>query len=237
MRARIFKHLFGWLPQGRSRNLSRQHQVALRYWKDCSDTFLASPEYYDRCEKELRSQILPRLGKVQKLLDAGCGNGRFTLLLAQAAQAADAYDVSPLLIERARAAAEAAHIGNVCFEVRDISGVQLKSASYDVVSCMGVLSTIIDEPVFLRAVQRLRKALRPGGFMLLRETLSSLPDGELTETEGYAIRYRNDARYRHTLAEKGLQLEYEAMLIEAGSLTNRIQLYRLTTTDGKHKRA
>jgi 2-polyprenyl-3-methyl-5-hydroxy-6-metoxy-1,4-benzoquinol methylase len=223
----MFDYFSRWLARRDHIGSSRQHQIALQYWKNCSDTFLASPDYYDRCEGELQNCIVPQIGRVQRLLDVGCGNGRFTLVLAKAAKIVDAYDVSPPLIKFARDAAKLAHVRNVRFRVRDIAKLTPQESTYDVVSCMGVLSTIIDEPAFLKVVGSLRKAVRAGGFVVLRETLSSLPEGQLVESENYAIRYRNERYYQQTLADNGMSLEYEAPLIEAGTLVNRIQLYRV----------
>jgi 2-polyprenyl-3-methyl-5-hydroxy-6-metoxy-1,4-benzoquinol methylase len=223
----MFDYFSKWFARRDDTDSSRQHQIALQYWKNCSDTFLASAEYYGRCEQELQNCILPRIGRIERLLDAGCGNGRFTLLLAKAARIVDAYDVSPPLIQLARNAAKSAHVTNVRFRVRDIAKLAARESAYDVVSCMGVLSTIIDEPAFFRVLDSLRKAVRAGGFVVLRETLSSLPEGQLVESESYAIRYRNEDRYRQTLADRGMTLEYEAPLLQESSLVNRIQLYRV----------
>ncbi len=223
----MFEHFSRWLARRDDTRFSRQHQIALQYWKTCSDTFLANPDYYDRCEHELQNCILPRIDNAERLLDTGCGNGRFTFVLAKAAKVVDAYDVSPLLIKMARNAASSAHVNNIRFHVRDIAKFTPQESAYDVVSCMGVLSTIIDEPAFLKVVANLRKAARPTGFVVLRESLSSLPDGQLVESENYAIRYRNERCYRQTLAGYGMSLEYEVPLIEAGTLVNRIQLYRV----------
>jgi 2-polyprenyl-3-methyl-5-hydroxy-6-metoxy-1,4-benzoquinol methylase len=223
----VFDYFSRWLARHDSSGASRQHEIALQYWKNCSDTFLASPDYYDRCEQELQGCILPRIGRVQRLLDAGCGNGRFTLVLARAAKSVDAYDVSAPLIKLAREAAKSAHIRNIRFRVRDIENFAAQESIYDVVSCMGVLSTVIDEPAFLKVVGTLRKTVRPSGFVVLRETLSSLPEGQVIESENYAIRYRNEGHYRRTMADSGMSLDYEAALIESGTLVNRIQLYRV----------
>lgn len=223
----MFRYISRLLARGTTHQLSPQHVVALDYWKNCSNSFLANPEYYERCEVELRQSVLPRVGRVERLLDAGCGNGRFTFVFAEAASMVDAYDVSSALIGQAREAAKSRGAKNINFRVEDIARAKWAPSSYDVASCMGVLSTIIDEPIFLAVARKLRAAARPGGFMLLRDTVSLLPEGELVQSDTYAIRYRHENHYRQTLANLGMTLEYEAPLIEEGKLVNRIYLYRL----------
>jgi 2-polyprenyl-3-methyl-5-hydroxy-6-metoxy-1,4-benzoquinol methylase len=222
----MFNYLWKRLAARKGSPPSRQHIIALRYWENCSNTCHASPEYYDRCETELRGAILPRVGRLDRLLDAGCGNGRFTLVLAGIAGSVDAYDVSPDLIRQARRAAQLAGVSNVQFRVGDISALTWPPSFYNLVSCMGVLSTIIDEPAFLKVAQKLAATVRPGGFVLLRDTLSLQPEGELVQTDVYAIRYRHQDHYRRTLARLGMELEYESTLINADPLVNRFFLYR-----------
>jgi SAM-dependent methyltransferase len=207
---------------------TRQHLTSLRYWQACSNTFITNPEYYDKCENVLRGSILPKLGNIRRLLDAGCGNGRFTLLLAGASAEAEAYDLSPSLILNASMSAKDAGAGNIRFQVKDICGGGWKTSHYDVVSCMGVFSTIIDDWAFRKAALELRNAARPGGLLLLRDSVSLLPDGQLVESETYATRYRNENYYRGVFSGLGLTLEHEELLVEFGSSVNRIYLYRVS---------
>jgi SAM-dependent methyltransferase len=206
---------------------SPQHLTSLRYWQACSNTFLTNPEYYDKCETVLRGSILPKLGHISRLLDAGCGNGRFTLLLASAAREVDAYDVSSSLILEASKSAKVAGTNNIRFQVKDICQGGWKASHYDVVSCMGVFSTIIDDWAFRKVALELRNAAHPGGLLLLRDSVSLLPDGQLVESETYATRYRNESYYRGVFSELGLTLEHEELLAEFGSSVNRMYLYRV----------
>ena len=141
------------------------------------------------------------------------GTGRFTFVLATVAQAIDACDLSAALIEQARQNAKN-QAPNVSLSVEDIVWAQPQPAFYDLVSCMGVLSTIIDDWAFRRILQVMRSALRPGGRLLLRDSLSRLPEGQLIESETYATRYRNEDAYRREFEELGLVLEYERLLVE-----------------------
>jgi 2-polyprenyl-3-methyl-5-hydroxy-6-metoxy-1,4-benzoquinol methylase len=229
----MFDRFSRWLPRGRANRPSPQHLVAVRYWGNCSNTFLANSDYYEKCEVELRTSVLPRLGRAGRLLDAGCGNGRFTFLLAEACNTVDACDVSPTLIKQARETAKSRGARNIHFHVGDITSARWQKYSYDAVSCMGVLSTIIDEPVFLDLIDKIRNAVRPGGLVLLRDTVSLLPEGQLVQSDTYAIRYRHEGCYRRTMANLGMGLEYETRLIEAETLVNRMFVYRVHSASAR----
>jgi SAM-dependent methyltransferase len=210
---------------------SRAHEVAHRYWANCSNTFITNPEYYDRCEAVLNGDILARLGAPDRVLDLGCGSGRFTLVLAKIAGRVDACDLSAALIEQARCNAREQSVTNVRFRVEDITNAQLPRSAYTVVSCMGVLSTIVDDWVFRRITGVMRTALRGGGLLLLRDSVSRLPEGQLVESDTYATRYRNEDAYRDRFVEMGLTLEYETLLAEFGTSVNRFYLYRLASPE------
>ena len=205
---------------------SRAHTVAHRYWASCSNTFITNPEYYDRCEAVLTEDVLPRLGSPHRVLDVGCGSGRYTLVLATIARFVDACDLSPALIAQARRNASERSVQNIAFRLEDITYAHPRRSGYDLVSCMGVLSTIVDDWAFRKITAAMRVALRPGGLLLLRDSVSRLPDGELVESDTYATRYRNEEAYRNRFAELGLTLVYDSLLAEFGASVNRYYLYR-----------
>ena len=121
------------------------HQFAHAYWRNCADTFLASdPSYYDRQENELRRILWARLGRVRSALDIGCGNGRFSFVLAEVSDSVLAFDISPKLIAEATANAERRGFGGIRFELRDLEE-GIAPGHFGLVACMGVISTLIDD--------------------------------------------------------------------------------------------
>jgi 2-polyprenyl-3-methyl-5-hydroxy-6-metoxy-1,4-benzoquinol methylase len=203
------------------------HATARRFWQTCSNSFVTNPEYYETCERVLRSEILPRLGRSQRLLDVGCGNGRFTLVLAASARTVEGIDLYPNLIAEARATAAARSAKHVRFSVGDLTAYNPKRGAYDVVSCMGVISTIIDDWAFEGIVSGLRRGLKPGGWLLLRDSISREPAGHLVVQENYATRYRNEDAYKQAFFGQGLQLEFEMTLVSFGTSVNGLYLYQL----------
>lgn len=82
------------------------HDQAHEYWKNCACTFLASdPEYYNRQELALR-RLLGNLDcSAGSALDVGCGNGRFSMVIADFVQQVFAFDLSNNLIHQAQKSA------------------------------------------------------------------------------------------------------------------------------------
>jgi 2-polyprenyl-3-methyl-5-hydroxy-6-metoxy-1,4-benzoquinol methylase len=205
---------------------TKAHKVAQEHWRQCTNTFVTNTEYYSKCENAICNELIPRLGRIGRVLDAGCGNGRFTLLLAQMADDIEAHDLSPALIAEAQQAASDAGLTRVRFYVEDVIHARIPAGAYDAVSCMGVLSTIVDDWAFQAVTRKLSAALKTKGLLLLRESVSLLPEGRLVESDTYSTRYRNEQEYCAHFSTLGFTLEQTIPLAEFGTSVNRFYLYR-----------
>ena len=109
-------------------------------------------------------------GRLLRVLDLGCGNGRFALFLERKPDLRSerpfdyfGIDSSAELIERARSAcADPEHIR---FEVDDIEKRPLDQASYDLVTLFGVVHHLPGFATRRRALERAAAALAPGGLL------------------------------------------------------------------------
>jgi SAM-dependent methyltransferase len=102
----------------------------------------------------------------REVLDAGCGAGRGTAILAAAgATRAVGVDISDDAVRGARERCGSA----AQFVVGDLSELAFEDCSFDVVTCFETLAQVGD---LERALDELRRVLRPGGVLLL-----SLPNG------------------------------------------------------------
>ena len=112
--------------------------------------------------------LLPHLRPGMRLLDVGCGPGTITLGLSEAVAPGEVVgvDVQSLLIEQARTLASDRGVQNVRFEVADVYQLPFPACSFDVVLAHAVLMHV-REPV--RALQEIRRVLRPGGLAGLRD--------------------------------------------------------------------
>ena len=103
-----------------------------------------------------------------RVLEAGCGVGAQTVVLARNSPQAQltSVDVSPESIRAARAAVERAGLGNVAFQVADIFQLPFPEASFDHVFVCFVLEHL-RQPA--EALCRLRAVLKPGGTLTVIE--------------------------------------------------------------------
>jgi O-antigen biosynthesis protein len=103
-----------------------------------------------------------------RALTLGCGNGELERGLAKYGFCSrhDAFDIAPGAVEFAAAAARAAGLNHIHYEVADLNHLEFPEATYDcVLGVQAVHHVEALEHVF-SAVQR---ALKPRGFLLLNE--------------------------------------------------------------------
>ena len=106
--------------------------------------------------------LLARLGEIRglRVLDAGCGEGYLTRILAAAGADATGIDISPRLIAQARAKDPG---GDITYQVADLSK-PLPGPPFDVIASYLVLN---DVPDYRGFAATLAGALRPGGVAVL----------------------------------------------------------------------
>ena len=114
-----------------------------------SDTYAQNADFWvkiireglDRYRTELTDQaVLDAVGDVDGLdvLDAGCGEGYMSRLLAERGARAVGVDVSDSLVDYARKHEDAARLG-VAYTVASLENLPYEDNSFDVVVCNHVL--------------------------------------------------------------------------------------------------
>jgi ubiquinone/menaquinone biosynthesis C-methylase UbiE len=116
----------------------------------------------------LVNDVAERIGDARRVLDAGCGPGQFTLIVAQKIPHAEVWgiDLAPTMIELARAHAREAGATRVHFEVADVARLPFADASFDVVLSTGSIKHWPDPVAGLREMHRV---LAPGGRAFIAE--------------------------------------------------------------------
>jgi SAM-dependent methyltransferase len=115
-----------------------------------------------------------KLGRVEPgevVLDLGCGAGTDLLIAAQMvgpAGRAIGVDMTPAMLEVARASAREMGLGNVELHEALIETLPLEDASVDVVISNGVIDLVPDKDAVLDEVDRI---LRPGGRLQLADVV------------------------------------------------------------------
>ena len=109
---------------------------------------------------------LPRPGQTGRALDAGCGTGTYTSLLADRFNEVLAVDLSTPMIDHARRHRPR---GNIRYEVRDLRAVTPDTDGwFDAIVCTNTLHHLGD---VTSALWHLRSLVRPGGTVLLADTV------------------------------------------------------------------
>ena len=140
----------------------------------------------------------------KRLLDAGCGNGRYSRFLLKEADP-DAlltgFDYSQQMLRRAR---ERLHSDRVTHVAADLTRLPYADAAFDAVVCGWVLEHLPDPRPGLRELARV---LRPGGKLLLLATEDTLTGAMCSRL--WHCRTYNRAELRRVCAECGLGWERE----------------------------
>jgi ubiquinone/menaquinone biosynthesis C-methylase UbiE len=117
-------------------------------------------------DAQVEAAILDLVGDapVQALLDLGAGAGRTLELLAPLAQRAVGVDLSPAMLNLARARIEEKGLRNVQLRQGDVYAPPVERGAYDLIVIHQVLH-FLDEPG--RALAEAARLLRPGGRILV----------------------------------------------------------------------
>ncbi len=140
-----------WLAQNRD-----DWNERAEHWDAISEVNAVAP---DRGADLDRTWTALGLRPGARLLDAGCGSGQFALAFAARGARVAAVDLSPAMIERARAHAAARGLA-VDWRLGDLSRLVDPLAVYDAIHARVSLQFVPDVPAALREFRRI---LRPGG--------------------------------------------------------------------------
>lgn len=190
---------------------SPRYEEVFQYWEKATTTFLAPESYYQDQERKLRD-ILSRHASGRFAADIGCGNGRFTQIFGEHFEFTEATDPNELLIREACENALRKGISNITYSVERLEHA-VSLSSYDFVSCMGVTSGLVDDEMFLKAIWKLKAAMRPGAKLLVKETLN-ISTAELIEWNGYTAVYRNVEAYLQAFKAAGLCLVEDLLIAQ-----------------------
>ncbi len=167
-------------------------KYAERWFSWREPRWLAMIEYF--------ADLLP--GK--KVLDAGCGPGRDSLLLAEKGLKVVGVDASKEMI---KLASKLAKTRNTVFRVGDVRKLSFKGNSFDGVWCVGVLVHFPPEE-FRKALKEFYRVLKKGGVLMLSVKRSRKLEKKISRRYG-VVRYfyHYPSRFvRKALEENGFKI-------------------------------
>lgn len=177
----------------------------LRFYRDHAGEFVRRTSALDM--GELHDRFLRRLPRQGRILDAGCGSGRDSVLFLRRGFRVTAVDASPAMVAVARRA-------GVRARVLPIQAISYRRAFDGIWACASLLH--VPRAEISDVLRRLNRALRPNGVLLV------------TLKEGKGERIEGEGRF---FAYYGLD-EFKALLRSTGDWS-RIESRR--SRDGKSR--
>jgi 2-polyprenyl-3-methyl-5-hydroxy-6-metoxy-1,4-benzoquinol methylase len=188
------------------------------YWEDRAQRFAAQgsglaavcsygmPEFYNRMIHYCQNLALRPWLDIEpgtRVLDVGCGVGRWSSLLAARGGLVTGMDLSPTMIAEATRRAKAMGVTNRCrFLVQDLAELDA-GETFDLIVGVTVLQHILEPQALKAAVQRMTDHLAPGGRMVLLEVA---PARVAKHCDTTIFRARERSVYLDLFADAGLDL-------------------------------
>jgi SAM-dependent methyltransferase len=165
------------------------------------------PGFYNRVihlSQRLALRPWLRVGPGNRVLDVGCGIGRWSRRLASRGAWVTGVDLSPTMIAEARRRAAAQGLWGRCrYYAQDLAALDA-GGGFDLVLGVTVLQHILDADVLRAAVQRLASQLTADGRLVL---LEAAPGRAVTHCDSPVFRARPRGEYLRLFEDCGLELQ------------------------------
>jgi protein-L-isoaspartate O-methyltransferase len=146
----------------------------------------------------------------RRVLDLGCGNGDWTVMLAGRAERLVAVDFTEGFVTHCRERLRAIGLDDRATVVQHDVGTYEPEGPYDLIVAGAVTQYLSDDDI-ARLLPRLRAALAPGGALYLRTTVATHAERYATTTDSFQGIYRSRAWYRGALAAAGFSPMAESL--------------------------
>jgi SAM-dependent methyltransferase len=189
---------------------------ALLYWEERARRFASEgaglaavcsygmPVFYNHLIDVSQRLALRRWLRVPpgtRVLDVGCGVGRWSRRLASRGAQVTGIDLSPTMIAEARRRARGQRTRGQCrFLVQDLQALAA-GEKFDVVLSVTVLQHILDPAALRAALQRMVDTLADGGVLIL---LEAAPLRRIETCDSAIFRARPRSSYLRLFADCGL---------------------------------
>ena len=165
------------------------HIEALRGWQDSATAYIAFQDAGDRNRTLLLDPVMLDLcGDVrgQRMLDIGCGEGRFCRMLAERGASVTGIDVIAEMAQTARARGSA----HDAYSLASADKLPFAAATFDLAVSYVTLVDIVE---YAAAIHEAARVLRPGGrFVIANLNFTTASQGWQRDDDGNRLYHRID---------------------------------------------
>ncbi|WP_206453144.1 class I SAM-dependent methyltransferase [Aurantimonas marina] len=160
------------MTEADDRTATSQTRSSARFWDRMAARYAKRP-ITDQAAYETKLRITrDHLRHDMQVLELGCGTGSTAIAHAPYVAHIRATDISPMMIEIARAKAAESGIANVAFECVAVEDIAVPDESFDAVLALNLLHLVEDRDA---AIARVAALLKPGGAFVT--STACLADG------------------------------------------------------------
>ncbi len=159
-----------------------------------------------KCQVDFtRQHLVARMKPSDLVVDLGCGDGWHSMELAPYCQKLQGYDFSKNLVVLANQAAKDQGFSERCqFEVADVLKLELPEISADVVLLCGLMTCLINDSDAMCAARLAASTVKPGGYVLYKDTLHQGKGTRLNHMDTYGAVYRDREQYLSLIRRSGV---------------------------------
>lgn len=155
-----------------------------------ADAFARSPTMSLAETLDAVVELVPEDGEA-RWAEVACGPGLISRAMAPRVGSVQGLDLTPAMIDKARAEAGAAGVENVSFEVGDATGLDLAPDSFDGAITRFSLHHI---PAPVRVLEEMRRIVKPGGWVVVADHVTD-DDGEAAAWHEQIERLRDPSHW------------------------------------------
>ena len=155
-------------------------------------------------------------GPEDTVLDVACGPGLLACAFAKVARHVTGIDVTPAMLELARAEQQSGGLRNITWELGDVPPLPFADHSFSIVTARFALHHLLDP---LAVLKEMRRVCRPGGRIAIAD---SAPSQSKADAFNAMERLRDPSHVRAMPVE-----ELRGLLLSAGFAEPREEFYQV----------
>ncbi len=134
------------------------------FWENFAFIYDIAMKRAEKSDTAAAEYIADFLNKDFCMLEAACGTGRFSCVIAKYVKELISCDYADNMVKETRKKAERRGIHNIKCSVQDITRLEFEDNTFDAVMAANVLH-LLPEPE--RAIKELKRVLKPGGLVII----------------------------------------------------------------------